>query len=80
MRNTILILVAICFSFTANAQSNAPINSLNIAVYVPQSDLLNAANSEKLKSKMTQFLTKSGLGSDDEIFSKFYDVSNNKHC
>jgi hypothetical protein len=71
MRNTILILVAICFSFTANAQSNAPINSLNIAVYVPQSDLLNAANSEKLKSKMTQFLTKSGLGSDDEYSASF---------
>ena len=71
MKNTILIFVIICYSLIVNAQSSMPINSLNIAVFVPQSKLLYESNNEKLKSKMVQFLTKSGFGSDDESSASF---------
>lgn len=71
MKNAILIFVVICYSLMVDAQSSMPINSLNIAVFVPQTDALNDANNEKLKSKMIQFLTKSGFGSDDETSASF---------
>lgn len=71
MKNTILIFVVICYSLMVNAQSSMPINSLNIAVFVPQSKLLDESNNEKLKSKMVQFLTKSGFGSDNENSASF---------
>jgi len=53
------------------AQSSIPVNSLNIAVFVPQSKLLDESNNEKLKSKMIQFLTKSGFGADDQTSASF---------
>ena len=65
MKNIVLIFILICYSLMVGAQSSIPVNSLNIAVFVPQSKLLDESNNEKLKSKMIQFLTKSGFGADE---------------
>ena len=71
MKNILVLIAALCLINFTKAQSPAPINSLNIAVYVPESDLLNSSNKEKLKSKMIQFLTKSGFGSDNLASASF---------
>lgn len=69
-RIILFCIIITCYNIV-KSQSNSPINSLNIAVFVPQTDILNDANNEKLKSKMIQFLTKSGFGSDDETSASF---------
>ena len=69
MKHLSVLLTVLCFSTFITAQP--VVNSLNIAVYVPQTGLLNSSNSEKLKSKMVQFLTKSGFGSDDLASASF---------
>jgi len=71
MKNILLAIGVFLLVINSTAQSSQPVNSLNIAVYVPDSDILNASNKEKLKSKMIQFLTKSGFGSDNLTSASF---------
>lgn len=71
MNKNIIIFCFLTFYFGRIVAQSTQINSLNIAVFVPQTVVLNDANNEKLKSKMIQFLTKSGFGSDDESSASF---------
>ncbi len=55
MNKNIIIFCFLTFYFGRIVAQSTQINSLNIAVFVPQTVVLNDANNEKLKSKMIQF-------------------------